>query len=336
MRLPVRKFVERARGVRAGRFVKMALAVGVAWSVVHALRGYRAPLEGRLAHVHVGWLLAAGAIAAGHRVFSACAWVLVVRSLGHRLEMRKGLRLWFGTETLRWLPGGVWGLFARAARATGEGVPALAASLSMPLELLLSVVAWTVTALACLGLSGTTGVWLAKLPTSWLIASVFALLLTVATALVLARWRPSAAIGRKLQGLSKSLGLLREARPRVPALFMALALFVVLCAAHGVAFLAVLKAVDDSPPGALAVVGINAVGWLVGFFAFFAPTGIGVREATLTAMLAPFVPVDAAIVASFLWRLVQLAVELVCLAGFLACGLALAPVRDGETPEESP
>jgi uncharacterized membrane protein YbhN (UPF0104 family) len=106
----------------------------------------------------------------------------------------------------------------------------------------------------------------------------------------------------------------------------ALGLFVVLCVLNGGAFLAVLRAVTDAPPDPLATVGINAAGWLLGFFAFFAPAGLGVREGGMAAMLAPFMPVDAAFVGVVLWRLVQVITEFVCL-GACFTPTAIAAVR---------
>jgi uncharacterized membrane protein YbhN (UPF0104 family) len=99
---------------------------------------------------------------------------------------------------------------------------------------------------------------------------------------------------------------------------LTLAYFTALCVLNGAAFLAVLRAVGDASPGLVAATGVNAAGWLVGFFAFFAPAGLGVREGGMAAMLAPLMPVDAAIVGVLLWRLVQLLVEAACLGACFA------------------
>jgi uncharacterized membrane protein YbhN (UPF0104 family) len=105
------------------------------------------------------------------------------------------------------------------------------------------------------------------------------------------------------------------------------AFMVALCFLQGAAFMAVLRATSDATPTFLAAACVNAAGWLVGFFAFFAPTGIGVREGGMAAMLAPLMPGDAAIVAVLLWRVVQVGVELLCLAGCYAPRVASALSR---------
>jgi uncharacterized membrane protein YbhN (UPF0104 family) len=107
-----------------------------------------------------------------------------------------------------------------------------------------------------------------------------------------------------------------------------LVLFTALCLLNGAAFFAVLRSVCDVPPPLLAAVGINAAGWLMGFFAFFAPAGLGVREGGMAGMLAPLMPIDAAVVGVLLWRLLQVLVELLCLAACLRrrAGVPVQPV----------
>lgn len=46
----------------------------------------------------------------------------------------------------------------------------------------------------------------------------------------------------------------------------------------------------------------NTLGIVVGFFAFFVPGGIGVREAVATVVLAPFLPVGEVLIAAVVYR----------------------------------
>ena len=86
-----------------------------------------------------------------------------------------------------------------------------------------------------------------------------------------------------------------------------------MCALNGIAFCFVLNAVTagSSIPW-LVVIAANAVAWLVGFFAIFAPGGLVVREGTLALILSPWLPAEQAIAAAIVWRLVQIAAELMC------------------------
>jgi hypothetical protein len=327
MNAAVTRLTRAARAPWVRKVVKAIVFAAVFTSIACALARYRHPLEGRLEQVHVRWLALGIGLSVLYRVLNAYGWILVVRSLGRRMRPCAGVRLWLVTETLRWLPGGVWGMFSRAARAKTAGVPPMVASLSVPLELLLSIAAWGITAAAGLGLSGGSHAWLSRLPTGWLAACAIALGLTIAAAFALAQWSPSTAISKKLHRLVGGLRLLKESRPRATWLAITVAFYTALCFLNGLAFLAVLRATCDSPPGLLTTAGINATGWLVGFFAFFAPTGLGVREGVLTAMLAPLMPVDAAIVGALLWRLIQIVVELVCLGACVAPAAASAVRR---------
>jgi hypothetical protein len=302
---------------------KGLVVAGVLASVGVALKGYRHSLEGRVEQLHFGWLAVAGGAALLYRVVNAYGWVLVLRSLGAKMPATTGVRIWLVSETLRWLPGSVWSLFSRVVRAKAAGVPPVTASISLPLELFLAIASWTIAACVGVGLSGAAATWLSRLPAFWIAVVAGGLALAVCAAFVTARLIPSSKISRKLHGLESSLEALRASRPNVSLLVGTTVFLTALCFLNGAAFLAVLRATCDSPPGWLAVVGINAIGWLVGFFAFFAPAGLGVREGGMAAMLSPLMPVDAALVGVLVWRLIQILVELLCLAGcFLPAALS--------------
>ena len=64
-----------------------------------------------------------------------------------------------------------------------------------------------------------------------------------------------------------------------------------------------------SIPGAA---GMYVIAYVVGFFALFAPGGIGVREGVLGVMLGSQVPVSVAIIIAALARLLVTAIELCC------------------------
>ena len=54
--------------------------------------------------------------------------------------------------------------------------------------------------------------------------------------------------------------------------------------------------------GVAALILANTIGFIVGFLALFAPGGIGVREATTVAILAPFLPLREALIAAVALR----------------------------------
>ena len=76
-------------------------------------------------------------------------------------------------------------------------------------------------------------------------------------------------------------------------------------------------------------IGVNAAGWLIGFFALGVPGGIGVREAGAGLLLAPVLPWQEAALAAVLWRVVQIAAELASLLPWLFVGYGRAVHADG-------
>jgi glycosyltransferase 2 family protein len=324
--------IEVLRAPLAGRLLKLVVAGVVLASILAALRNNGEDLLGRLEHVSVARILVALGMCAVYRVVNAYGWVLVLRALGYRIRSWVGVRIWLVSESLRWLPGSVWGLVSRVSEAGAEGVPTLTASLSAPLELTLTIAAWSVVALVGFGASGTLGVLASRVPTLYIAGALLGGLATLGAALALAQWAPTGRFARKLHGLLASLHQLRRLPLHVGWLGATLAFYVALAFFNGVTFMVVLSASSDLHPGLLASSGINAAGWLLGFFAFFAPSGLGVREATTTALLAPLMPRDAAVVGALLWRVIQIVVELVCLAASYAPALLFSVRRSLGAP----
>jgi hypothetical protein len=315
------------------RFVKSALIGAAVAFLIAAVLKYGGQLAGRIEHVRVANLVAAAVLCLGYRVVNAYGWVFVLRALGHRMGAVEGVRIWLLSETFRWLPGSVWGIVSRVAQANAAGVPALAASLTPPIELVLTIVSWVLVAAAGLGFSGAAAMLASHLSVAWIVGGLALCLAVVGAALALIRLQPDGRLATKVRSLTASMVKLRAAGASLGWLGVTLVFFTVLGVVNGAGFLLVLAATSDVHPGLLASAGVNAAGWLLGFFAFFAPSGLGVREGGTTAMLAPLMPLDAAVAGGLLWRAVQVAVELVCL---LACVAprALAWLRPAPVPTE--
>lgn len=62
------------------------------------------------------------------------------------------------------------------------------------------------------------------------------------------------------------------------------------------------------------VIGAAALAWAVGYLSFLTPSGLGVREALLVALLAQLYPLPVAIVSSLLFRLVATLGEVLAVA----------------------
>ncbi len=303
----------------------MVVATIIAIAIAGVLRGSGASVREMAGKLDLRWLSAAASLTIIYRICNAAGWGMILRALGHPLPLKTSVRLWLVAETMRWLPGSVWGFVSRVYQAQKAGVPAAAASVSMPLELAVTVVAWGLAAL-CGGAS------MGRIAAGWSIPmsplSAYApgaglLLSGIAGAVAL--WRfPGAKISRKALGFLGGLKRAFRARPRPLMLLAALAWFAALCFLNGLTFYALLRAFDPpTMPSLEAAVGINAIGWLVGFFAVFSPGGLGVREGGMTALLAPLVPLPVAVGSVVLWRVVQIMAEVLCLG---ACYLPAAAI----------
>jgi uncharacterized membrane protein YbhN (UPF0104 family) len=301
----------KARITTAGKWV---LAILILLAIAGTLRTSWNSIFGLAATCDFRWLWAAGLAALVYRVLNAAGWGIVLRSLGQSLPVLTGIRLWLIAETMRWLPGSVWGYYARVHQAQRAGIPVVPASLSMPLELVITVFAWVLTAAA--GGVGIGRVIALSLPalsagTVWGIAGVLAG--SVAAGFSFLRRHPQNRFARKLRGLLRDLAGIVHARPRLIPLSASLGWFVGLCFFNGAAFYTVLRALTAHAPTLCTAVGINAFGWLIGFFAIFSPGGLGVREAGMTALLIPFVPLEIAVGSVVLWRVLQIIAEIICL-----------------------
>jgi phosphatidyl-myo-inositol dimannoside synthase len=303
-----------AVGSRTLRNLRLAtpwLALGC---VVLALVPRAGELRQCLYRLSVGWLMMALALCLVYRLLNAGIWTWILGSLGHRVPYFRGMRVWLTSESLRWLPGSIWGFCSRVDGARTLGVPATIASISLPVELVVTIASWSIVAVVSLYSSGVGGHLLTSgahwLPAVCATAIAGPILVSLAWP-VLARqswFRTGLERAQALCKLRFNRGLLVRS-----ALF-----YTTLNAINGLGFWLILTGMDygHNVSPALAIC-VNAIGWLIGFFAIGVPGGIGVREAGAALLLIPVMPWQEAVLAGVLWRVVQIAAELASLLPWL-------------------
>lgn len=323
---------------------KALVAAAIVFAIGSALWQNWPAVARTATHLDLAWLGVAFAICLAYRVANACGWPLVLGALRFHLPVGRGVRIWLVSETMRWLPGSVWGFYSRVHEARKVGVPAATASMSLPLELILTIAAWTITAVVGLGSSGVLLEWMSRISASRLSVAGGIVLGLTGLVVVVARRFPENRYAKKAHGFLAGLRTVLSEGPRVSFLAATFALYLILCVVNGLAFYALVRAFTDAAPSVATIVGINSVGWLVGFFAVCAPGGLGVREGGMTALLAPLVPLEVAIGSVLVWRLMQIVVEVACLAACLLpegvriarSGLRpLAPIAHFEPPHHA-
>ncbi len=235
-------------GVRAAREVRPQ---DIAWW----------PLPFVLAAAMTWWLLLAR------------GWALLVAGR----TSRRDISVWARTQTLRYLPGGVWAPASRLAVVRGGALDKVS---TVGGENLLSLCAALTVGGAALAASG-------RVPWIGLVAAV-------AVPLVAVRYLPD----------GTPLTRARTARATVNYLlaFLAYALGAVL----------VQIAVSGSAD-ALAVAGAASVAWAAGLVVIIAPSGLGVREVVYLSLLSGTLPYAELVAAAVTMRLAMIVAELAVL-----------------------
>ena len=294
----------------------MALAVvAIAAAIAMSLGSHWRGLLAAVMAMDPRWMVLALGLCIAHRVVNTLGWTMVLWAMGRPLSARTGARIWLASEACRWLPGSLWSYGSRGVLATRAGIPPAVAAASLVWELLITVLAWSL--VAAFGLACWTGPvppaleaagrFLAARP--WTIALVVAALAIVVSI-------GSKAVGRKLSKLSATGRDLGQFRVSCPGLVRVLWFHLTMVTVNGLTFWLVVRAAPggDHCPVAVAVAA-NAIAWLVGLFALFAPGGLVVREATIGVLLSGWMPAEQAVTVALAWRAIQVAAELVgCLA----------------------
>jgi glycosyltransferase 2 family protein len=236
------------------------------------------------------WLLAPAVAAAG------VWWLLLARGWSLLVAgdvTRRDLSLWFRTQTLRYLPGGLWAPASRLTLVRGGAVARIG---TVAAENVVSLCAALAIGGAALVLDGRP-LW-------------GALVLVAAAPVLAARLTPRA----------RDVHAERVAR----ATANGLAAF----AAYVVSAVLVQAAISGWQQP-FEVAGSAAIAWAVGLVAVFAPGGVGVRELVYVALVAGTIAKGDAAAAAVTMRLVTVVAELAVL---LAAGRPVAhrsPTVDG-------
>jgi glycosyltransferase involved in cell wall biosynthesis/uncharacterized membrane protein YbhN (UPF0104 family) len=285
--------------IGAGLFAVVAVA-----ACVLSIRSQWHKARGLEISWSTGMFLGAVVAVAVANLVMAWAWGSLVRRLGGRLGWRAAMRVWWAGQLGRYLPTGLGSVPARVVLGARQGVPR---------RLLLATTAAEVgvVAAAC-GVLAT------------LLLPVPALLLPIAAlaAVIVLRVALRASLGRDV-GWATAATYLGEQVLQV--------------AIRAAGLWCLLHLVDPTTqPSPALVAGATGLAYSLGFVAVFAPGGLGVREATFVAVLGGTTGATAITAAAVLWRLLELAVELVTLAWSRTLdGTArLVPSSDGELADQ--
>ena len=256
-----------------------------------------------------------------YRVVNPVGWAMVLRGFGFQVNFVSATRVWLHAESRRWLPGGVWGYASRAVASKELGVPVSVASSSMLIELLL-----TIAAAAVVSLFGIAMYWNELSQTverlinqSGMTRTHVAVGLVAIFALISIGYASRNLFKQKLNGLSQKFSALRRMEKgtttiNAKIMLTSLAYFIVMACLNGLVNQTLIQAIDGSSNVPIvAMIAATATAWIIGFFAFFSPGGMLVREAALAALLLPWMPYEIGFSLAMLSRFAQLIAEVVAM-----------------------
>jgi uncharacterized membrane protein YbhN (UPF0104 family) len=235
-------------------------------------------------------------------LFGASAFWLLVRATTGRSGFGASVHVWMRGFVSRYVPLGALTLAVRIRARDRLGASRAQVLSATAYEQVAAIVAGAAAATLALSVSG-------ERPPTW----VFALL-----ACVIATTAVVFALALRLRSFPSPVRL----SPRAFAL-AALANCVGWAVAGAGAWILVAAVSPSSPPLSF-MTGAYALAWLTGFVVPFAPSGLGVREATFAAILAPQFGAGPATALAVMLRFANLVGDLLVVTAVEACALATA------------
>jgi hypothetical protein len=235
-------------------------------------------------------------------------WAILLRSFGLRPPLVPLARTWFLANLSRYIPGMVWQFVSLAQFGGAAGLRPVVSITSLLVQMGFMVLSAAALGVLLLPGSALGDAYPLLRDIRW---AAPAALLAVHPIVIrtLVRW-----MGRLSR--KETLDWQGSWRTGLALLLLAAALWTV----GGVSFYLFLRSFVDLPLQLLpTVIAINAVAFLAGSLAFFAPAGLGFKEAALTLLLAGMMPTPVAAslaVIARLWSIVgELLPALVLLPG---------------------
>jgi hypothetical protein len=247
------------------------------------------------------FVLAVGVFSLGPLLGAFAFWVLL-RDLGGPARLGPSVRMWTRSFLARYVPSGALTVAVRLQSQEAVGATGRQLLSATVFEQLAAVIAGALCATAAFVVSGRDP------PATALGLLATALVITLATS--------------RLSRLPGDLP-----RPRARSLAAAASIDCCVWLTAGTAIWILVEALTPSPPSAAFLVGAYALAWLLGFVAIFAPSGLGVREATLVVLLSPHFGVGPAAAIAVVLRLADTVADLVAAGAVELASIARARSR---------
>ena len=263
------------------------------------------------------WLAASGFFMLAGWLVEIRLWQQALDLVGGRLDYRSAIRIWFPSSIVRFIPGNIWQPLSMTVLCRERHIRPEATLASMTLFHAIHVMA--IGAIAAFytltwGRAGTVSNTLGSIArwSSILVAVPEWLLLIYPRGMLAIANGILAKVGRQ------PLPLRLSAWQLVRLLGLSLVAWLLLCAS----FTALTGALtqESGPSFAEAVPHLAAaypIAYVIGFLSLLTPSGLGVREGVLFALLGPIVGRGDAIVVAMGMRVWEIALEVVVTVGVI-------------------
>lgn len=303
---------------KAYRIIQTLFVVGIVGFLLLALYNGRDQLSEFNWQGNIPTLLFALSLLVIYMIIQAGLWVWMVRRLNLPLSYGAGIPMYLWSQMAKYIPGGVWAFASVGVSGAQIGLPSTLLLLIYIISMLMVISVSALFALPIfINFFGDTPLlqWgvIIGLPVS------LVLLVPVTRWVVnfVVRWR-KLEVGTEIERLTNYrtlFGLLLK--------FSACHLF-----AAAAFFLYYTSLVDATLEEGIYATMAWSGSWFIGILVVIVPSGLGVREATLSGLLALFVPSSVAVALSLGYRLFTTVLDLTLLGGLLVYGL----LKRGKNP----
>lgn len=305
----LRSWLTRAHRLLTGRWVRLGFLVLVLVLVTRTVLADREEIRAALADISSRGALAALVALLAGLMLSLAVWRALAAGLGSPLPWPAAGRILFLGQLGKYVPGALWPMLAQMELGDDHGVPRRRSATVFGLLMLLNLISAFAVAGVLLPWSG----WLSAPTVAWLAAVLAPLLLVAFHPRVL---NP---VAGRLLGLAGRAPLEQPLTGRWCATALVAILAQWVCFGLHVLALGVDLGGDPAALTATAVGGY-ALAWALGPLLVVAPAGLGVREFTLVAVLAPQLGSSAALVVAVASRVLMTLADLALALGFGLAG----------------
>jgi hypothetical protein len=283
------------------------LVVAVGFVVVALARNF-SQVRDSLGLLSATDLVASAAAGAGAMLLTGLSWRIVLAGLGSRLPLRPAMALYCAAQLGKYVPGSVWVVALQAELGRRHGISRAVMAMSYAVSLLVAV--------ATGGLVGLLSLLAVGGQSVRAVAPVAAVVGVLAAAVMI---RPRAAnaaigwfagkVGRPLPSLDLPGGALAAALATTTAAWL---LF-------GLHAWALARPLGATPALIAVITGAFALAFVAGLLLVPLPSGAGVREGVLVALLSGSIGTPAALAVGVVSRFLLVVVDL-ALAAALGTG----------------